>query len=476
MSTAQAAVENFRAAGDQAKESAAFGELSNARLCLGDADGSDQAARQGILVLERAGAIPPASPITHELTMAYALMASVCMNGEDAEGTYEFGTRAITLAEQSDDVSALAHALNSVGTLEMLEGKREGRLKLERSISLARAAQLDEDVCRGYGNMLWAISRVRLHSEIEDVTQEAVDYCVGRGLVLWERYYTAFRSRFALDRGDYETAARLAGEILNDPSLEGARLARVPALPVLGLARARRGDPEYSAPLDEASMRAAQNPWLQITAPVAAARAEAAWLYGRSETVQVETEATLRVARRQRVAWVVGELACWRWRAGVSGPETEGAAEPYALEMSGNWLEASEFWTRRCCPYEAALALASSNEPQAMRRALAELQRLGARPAANIVARRMRDLGIRHLARGPRPSTRSNVAHLTGRQIEILDLLGEGLRNAEIAERLSVSSRTVDHHVSAILDKLDARSRSEAIQRASRLGIQLFSK
>jgi DNA-binding NarL/FixJ family response regulator len=68
-------------------------------------------------------------------------------------------------------------------------------------------------------------------------------------------------------------------------------------------------------------------------------------------------------------------------------------------------------------------------------------------------------------------STRSNAAHLTARQLEILELLTQGLRNSEIADRLYLSGRTVDHHVSAILDKLGARSRTEASQQAARLGI-----
>jgi DNA-binding NarL/FixJ family response regulator len=55
-------------------------------------------------------------------------------------------------------------------------------------------------------------------------------------------------------------------------------------------------------------------------------------------------------------------------------------------------------------------------------------------------------------------------------------LLTQDLRNAEIADRLYLSARTVDHHVSAILDKLDARSRTEASRQAARLGIDLSQK
>ena len=75
------------------------------------------------------------------------------------------------------------------------------------------------------------------------------------------------------------------------------------------------------------------------------------------------------------------------------------------------------------------------------------------------------------MPRGPRPRTRENPAGLTARELEVLALLAEGLRNAQIAKRLVVSEKTVDHHVSAILRKLDVRSRGEAGAKAARLGL-----
>jgi DNA-binding NarL/FixJ family response regulator len=78
---------------------------------------------------------------------------------------------------------------------------------------------------------------------------------------------------------------------------------------------------------------------------------------------------------------------------------------------------------------------------------------------------------VRGLPRGPRRTTRANPSSLTTREIEVLQLLTEGLRNSEISDRLVVSERTVHHHVSAILRKLEAGTRTEAVARARALGI-----
>ena len=169
---------------------------------------------------------------------------------------------------------------------------------------------------------------------------------------------------------------------------------------------------------------------------------------------------------------MIGELAYWRWQAGVDDNlPAELIAEPYRLSINGDWAGAAERWRQIGCPYEAALALGDGDQEHALWQALEELRELGARPAAAIIARRLRVLGVRGVPRGPRSSTRQNPAGLTTRELEVLALVAEGLRNAQIAERLIVAPRTVDHHVSAILRKLDAPTRGQAAAAAIRLGL-----
>jgi DNA-binding NarL/FixJ family response regulator len=94
--------------------------------------------------------------------------------------------------------------------------------------------------------------------------------------------------------------------------------------------------------------------------------------------------------------------------------------------------------------------------------------RLGATASANALRRRLRARGVRRVPRGSRASTRRDPHGLTRREAEVLGLLAEGLPNSTIAARLFVSTRTVDHHVSAILAKLGVPSRVEAIAMARR--------
>lgn len=138
--------------------------------------------------------------------------------------------------------------------------------------------------------------------------------------------------------------------------------------------------------------------------------------------------------------------------------------------LEGDWLAAAAEWQLLGCPLWQALALMASTDLADARAALAVVDALGAPAvrAAMLVDRHARGLA---LPRGPRPTSRANPSGLTAREIDVLRLLVDGLSNAEVAQRLFLSEKTVGHHVSSVLRKLGEPTRSRAVASAVRRGI-----
>jgi DNA-binding CsgD family transcriptional regulator len=395
-------------------------------------------------------------------------------NNEEA---LAWGGRAIELAGSLGQTEILVHALNNVGTVEMCQGRAAGQPTLERSLALALADGLEEHAARAYTNLAYSALNLRHYLVVARYLDEGIRYCAEHDLDTWRLYMLASQARADFEQGRWAEATRTVEAVLRDPRT--APVNRIDALVVLGRVRARRGDPGVWPPLDEALALATRTGELQRLGPVAVARAEAAWLEGDPAAARPVVEDALDLAERvtgQTWPWPTGELAFWLWRLGgpdrlPTGGLPDGAAETFALQLAGAWDAAADRWRALGCPYEAAAALADGDQEPQLRAALAALERLGARPLAAAVARKLRELGGRGLARGPRPATRANPANLTARETEVLALIIRGLRNADIARRLFVSPKTVDHHVSAILAKLGVRTRGEAARAAARLGI-----
>jgi DNA-binding CsgD family transcriptional regulator len=179
----------------------------------------------------------------------------------------------------------------------------------------------------------------------------------------------------------------------------------------------------------------------------------------------------LTIASRSGCSRWIGEAALWQHRVGSLDRTPDEVAEPYALQVAGHWREAAAAWASLGRPYDQADALADAPVPEPLLAALTILDRHGAMPRAAMVRRRLTELGVGSVPRGPRAPTRASPAGLTPRQTEVLTLLADRLTYRDIASRLHVSIKTVDHHVSAIRHKLGAGTRDAAVEAARRLGI-----
>ncbi len=453
----------FEAIDDPLRQGDALRRLSRFYWFSGQGAEAEASAVQAVALLEEQA--PSA-----ELARAYSNLSQLRMLAHDTETAIAIGTQALELAEQFGVTEAAVHALTNIGSAERFQGHEEaGRAKLEEALRRATAAGLDDDVGRAYANLTSECVVHRQLATAERYLQEGVPWCDEHDIPSYRLYLLAWQARVDMERGRWSAAGDLASEVLTDP--EASIPQQIVARVVGGVLAVRIGDEERGRRLlDEALAQARPTGELQRLAPVAAARAEAAWLRRDPAAVDAETAEVVQLAHARAQLWELGELSVWRARAGLAFPAGV-TAPPYAAELAGDPERAAQLWDELGCPYDAALARVQSDDEGPMRDALVELQRLGALPASRLVSRRLRELGARDIPRGPQRATASNAAELTPRELEVLALVADGLRNVEIAERLVVSSRTVDHHVSAILSKLGAHTRGEAAAEARRLGL-----
>jgi len=451
IASVSAALEIYRELADLAHEGDALVKLASLFWCASETDAAEKAIASGVALLESLG--PSA-----ELARAYQQALAVAMNNECAELAFAWADRLSELGEHVEPRTAIV-ALNEVGTMKLLLGRREGRADLEESIARAIEAGLDPDAGRGYIHLGWGASRTRDFS-IGPTLDEGIEFTSERGLELWRLYVLAYRARLELDQGRWDDAAESASHVLRQPY--DAPLLRLVALTVLATVRLRRGDPGVAELIDEAAEIAVGKRDLQHLAPLAIVMAERAAAVHDAQAAAEVSDRALALALERDAGWIAGELMYWRHRAGINEAAPKNIPEPYALHLAGDASAEASAWHALGCPYEAALASAD-------RDGLEQLRRLGATPEADRLARALRARGERGIRRGPRPPTRDNPVGLTTREVDVLALLREGLRNEEIASRLFLSRRTVEHHVAAILRKLGAKTRAEAAVRAADL-------
>jgi predicted ATPase/DNA-binding CsgD family transcriptional regulator len=449
-----------RQTGDRLKEGDGLRWLSRLHWFAGRNAEAERAGREALAILE---GLPPGP----ELAWAYSNQAQLRMVVRDNEEAFFWGERAIALAEQLGQTETLVHALNNVGTAKLNREDESGHALLKRSLALARQHGYEDHVARALANLAWSMILQHRFAEAEAYLAEGLAYSTEHDLDIMRNYLQVDLSVLHLRRGRWTEALDEATAAIQDAAANP--LTRLLALTVIGLVRLRRGD-NVAGVFDEALALAERNGQLMRQIPVRVARAEAAWLAGDAPHAVAESRSVLDEALRRHHRWQAGELALILFRVGERDLPREGLAEPYALQIRGEWRRAAGLWHEIGCPLEEARALATGDEA-AVQKAWTIFDRLGARLDAAMASKRLRELGVRQVPRGPRPATRANPAQLTPREMEVLALIAEGKPNREIAERLFLSPKTVGHHVSTILGKLDVHTRADAVRAAVGLDI-----
>lgn len=379
-----------------------------------------------------------------------------------------------TLARARDIVTVTGDADLSV-RVELIEyycailhGDDDARDRLLAVLASA-PRHIDETYSSGYTNLTYFDVEQRRLGPAGELLGESIPLMVEHDLPICRMVQLGSRSRWGLLVGDWDAALADADVVLNSPS---APLARVWPLLIRGIVTLRRTGTD-TGDIDEAWELACRFGEMIRVLPAACALAERTWLTGVHDPRLERCSSLLASAPVSGLEWARGELAAWSHRLGAPapGPHVAGVAEPYALLLDGRFDAAADAFDHLSTPYDAALALLDAGATASTRRALDVFDRLGADRVAAKVRSDLRAAGAAAIPGPRRATTLDNPAGLTNRQVDVLRLLADGLTNAELADRLFLSVKTVDHHVSAILTKLDVTKRRDAVRRARETGL-----
>jgi DNA-binding CsgD family transcriptional regulator len=421
---------------------------------------SVEMANEAASVLESVGG--------EDLAFAYSTISQLAMLAAEEERAIWYGEKALTVAGEGQSRSR-AHALNNIGTARMLARYPEGLEELEASYDLSREMGYSHDQIRAAVNIAWGGITFRDLPTAELWAARAHELAMEREMPSFDSYVMGELALIDEMRGRWAEAEAKTCYVLEN--LHEFGTSNLVSTTLLGRLKARRGEPDAKRRLLDGWERALQADEVQRTGPTAIALAEYVWIGGKlDETIFPRFREVLADCIQRDSPWIAGELAFWLHLIGEVDQLPDAAPEPYRLSAAGDWRAAASYWEERGIPYDRAVALSfGSNE--ARLEAVSIFDDLGATAVAARLRAELVEAGIGGVPRGPTKATRENAFGLTPRQMDVLGHLANGLTNAEIADLLFVSTRTVDHHVSAILDKMGVSSRSEAVSVAGEAGL-----
>ncbi|ESX81325.1 LuxR family transcriptional regulator [Mesorhizobium sp. LSHC420B00] len=440
--------------------------LSRLHWRRGEGPQAEEYADQAVHEVER---LPPGP----EVAMAYSTRSQLHMLHYRFDEAIEWGERAISLADRLGEVETRVHALNNVGTALMFADRPGGRERLEESLALALEHGLHDHAARAYTNFAECAVVAKDFELAERLLAEGIAFCTRHDLDSAAQYLLGRQAQLCMEQGRFREAATIAQGVMNVERLP--MVMHLPALTVLGTVRVRLGETDGVDLLQQALAEGQTTGEPQRIVPVRLALTEAAWLaedIGAGHAQLTELAAMNLDNFRPRD---LGELSVWWRRCGMPGSLPALSApipSPWSAELVGDPQAAAAEWTRFSLPYEAALALMQvrgADAGTALARAVAMLDEIDA-PAAAALARKLAQRqGLSGLLpkvqRGPYAAARRHPLGLTQHEQKVLALIAQGISNKEVARHLSRSPRTIEHHVSSLLGKLNAANRMEILLR-----------
>jgi DNA-binding CsgD family transcriptional regulator len=453
------AAELWRRLGEPAARARNLARVAYLSFLVGEYDAIEPAGDAAVACL---AGLPPGPDLAAvcDGRSRLAFMAS------DPAGAVRWGERAHAVARGLGDRRLAIETAVTLGAARMLRGDTDGPTQVRRALDDAAADHLDDIAARATLYLAWLPLLQRSYEEVERHLSEGLRYADDNELTYWRQLLASARVRFWLDRGRWREAEEGGRRIMEE--VASNRLALSQVLIAVGTLRARRGVEDTDRYLERAETLRSEHPEVQTVSPVTPALVERAVLTGRPERAR---ELAAAAIERADSPWAQGALWFWARQAGSDAGGPDSLPEPFDLLRDGDWRASAAWWDACGCPYERAMTLGLSVDADALREAIRLLDDLGARPAAALARSRLRAFGAGSVPRGPNAFARSNAAGLTGREVEVLSLVADGLTNGAIARRLHLSAKTVEHHVSAVLRKLDAEDRTAAVAEGRRVGV-----
>jgi DNA-binding CsgD family transcriptional regulator/tetratricopeptide (TPR) repeat protein len=409
-------------------------------------------------------------PSSSSKAMAFSNMSQLKMHSDQAAECILWGEKAIAMAKELNDEETLCHALNNVGDVQLrIEATKEkGIMLLQKSLEIALKNSFHEHAARAYTNLGHNGLQIKDYEFARNALDTGIQYCEERDLDSFTTYMISCKAKLDLETGYWDNALRQADNLIRNENQ--APVVKLGALAVLATINMRKGDEDVLPLLLEAKTIAFETIELQRIIPVLVALLEYEWITGKHIIQKDDLDRTIRMTEQMGNVYENSGFAFWLLKARKQHLPLKEVYEGYDISSRSVALKAAELWKKLGCPYEQALCLYEGGDDE-KRKAITIIHELGANTIYKKMKLEMSTSGIKSIPRGIRKSTQSNSALLTSRELDVLQLLKEGLQNKEIAGKLFISAKTVDHHISSILFKLSVNSRTKAVNEAVRLGI-----
>lgn len=409
-------------------------------------------------------------PPSRTKAMAFSNMSQLKMLSDDRDECIRWGEQAIDMAKSLGDEETLSHALNNVSTVYMRNHstRKKGISLMQQSLEIALANSYQEHAARAYTNLGSNTVKMKDYVFGSDVLSKGIQYCEERDLDSFLVYLLQDKARLSLETGKWKEALAIEERLMENEA--HPPVAKIGTLVVMAVIKMRRGDEGVLSLLQEAKEKAFATKEQQRIIPVMTAFLEYEWITGQSYISKDELELAIKINSSFGNIYEKGEFAYWLFKSRKQQLPITEYFEGYNHNGERSSSQLAESWKEIGCPYETALALFNGNELE-KRQAMEIVFKLGAMAIHEKMKFDMRASGIKSIPRGLRKSTQTNPANLTERELAVLRLLKDGLRNKEIAGKLFISAKTVDHHLSQIFFKLSVNTRAKAIQEADRMNI-----